>query len=101
MTADMSKTMSKIEALAATNVRPVAANPCVIWDEMVTASMARDNCSRSIAVDRCLATREGSDLWRVCCAWDARQAKVLPDGTKSGNWLNDGDGVARRVPRAP
>jgi hypothetical protein len=27
--------------------------------------------------------------------------KILPDGTKSGNWLNNGDDVARRVPRAP
>jgi hypothetical protein len=91
----------RIEELAQANLRAVPRDPCVIWDQMVETRMTQDDCSRSVAVDRCLATREGSDAWRVCCAWDARQAKVLSDGTKSGNWLNAGNGVARRVPRAP
>jgi hypothetical protein len=101
MTGNLPRTTSKIEALAAANVRAVAANPCIIWDEMVAARMVRDGCDRSAAADRLLAQREGSDAWRVCCAWDARQAKILPDGRKSGNWGNQGNGVARRVPRAP
>jgi hypothetical protein len=98
------KAMSKIEALATANIKPVATNPCVTWDAMVEARMARDDCSRSVAVDRSLAAREGSDAWQVCCSWDARQPKTIEQNgrqIKTGNWLNAGDGVARRIPRAP
>jgi len=97
----MADPKGRIEELAQANLRPVPTDPCVLWDRMVSEKMAQDGCARSVAVDRLLAQREGSDLWQVCCAWDARQAKILPDGSKSGNWGNQGNGVARRVPRAP
>ncbi len=97
----MADAKGRIETLAQANLKPVLANPCQLWDELVQQCMLRDDCSRSAAIDRCLATREGSDAWQVCCSWDARQPKYLPDGTKSGNWKNQGNGVARRVPRAP
>jgi hypothetical protein len=101
MTDGMSRTTSKIEALAAANLKPASVDVSAEWDALVSARMQRDNCDRSVAVDRLLATRDGSDLWLRCCGFDARQPKVLADGTKSGNWLNGGDGVVRRVPRKP
>jgi hypothetical protein len=100
----MADPKGRIEELAAANLKEVPRDPCVIWDEMVAAMMASDDCARSVAVDRCLATREGSDAWRVCAAWEARRAKTIEQNgrqIKTGNWLNEGDGVARRVPRAP
>ena len=101
---DDAKTISKIEALAAANMKPVGANPCITWDAMVEARMARDNCARATAVDRLLAAG-ASDLWLKCCAWDAAQPKVIEQRgqrIKSGNWLNANPfGVARRIPRKP
>lgn len=93
--------MGRIEELAAKNLKAVPANPCAVWDAMVAEKMARDDCSRSVATDRLISRPEGSDAWLKCQAWDAEQRKILPDGTKSGNWLNRGNGVVRRVPRAP
>ncbi len=90
-----------IEELAAKNLGPAEPDPCTIWDGMVAAKMEADACARSIAVDRLLSTHQGANAWMVCQGWDAQRAKVLPDGSKSGNWLNQGNGVARRVPRAP
>lgn len=91
----------RIEELAARNLKEVVRNPCEVWDSMVEAQMARYGCARSIAVDRCLAVPGGSSAWAGCCAWDAQQPKILSDGSKSGNWLNQGNGIARRVPRQP
>jgi hypothetical protein len=90
-----------IQELAQANLRPTPRDPCLIWDEMVAAKMAQDGCDRPAAVDRLLSSHEGATAWRCCAAWDGRRAKILPDGTKSGNWGNQGNGVARRVPRAP
>jgi hypothetical protein len=104
MTVTVSRATSKIEALAAANLKPMAANPCLIWDEMVAARMVRDGCDRSAATDRLLGTPQGSDAWLQCQAWDAQQPKVIEQHgrkIKTGNWLNAGDGIARRIPRAP
>jgi hypothetical protein len=90
---------SRIEELAQANLKPVPVNPCVAWDEMVAAKMASDDCARSVAADRCLATASGSDAWAKCQSWDAAQPKILPEGTKSGFWGNAGNGAVRRVPR--
>jgi hypothetical protein len=101
---DDAKTMSKIEALAAANMKPVGANPCVTWEEMVAARMASDNCNRATAVDRLLSQPGGSDGWLRCQEWDARQPKTIEQNgrqVKTGNWLNAGDGIARRIPRVP
>jgi hypothetical protein len=100
----MADAKGRIEQLAAANVKAVPANPCELWNGMVAAKMARDDCARSVAVDRLLATREGSDAWQVCCSWDARQPKtIMQNGrqVKTGNWLNNGNGIARRIPRSP
>jgi hypothetical protein len=94
--------MSKIEALAARNAKSVDVNPCAEWDALVAARMASDNCDRSVAVDRCLVKH--SDLWLRCQAFDARQPKVVIENgveIKTGNWLNAGGGVARRIVRKP
>ncbi len=96
----MADPKGRIEELAQANLKPVPANPCEVWDGMVSEKMTRDGCDRSTAVDRLLAAG-GSDAWLKCQSWDAEQPKILPDGTKSGNWLDRGNGVARRVPRAP
>jgi hypothetical protein len=90
---------SKVGTLATHNAKLASIDPCVEWDALVAERMAADNCSRSVAVDRCLV--KNSDLWLCCQAWDAAQPKVLLDGTKSGNWGNRGNGIVRRVPRAP
>jgi hypothetical protein len=90
-----------IEELAAQNLKPMALDPCASWDRMVEARMARDGCDRSVAIDRVLSEPGGSSAWLTCQQYDARQPKILPDGTKSGNWKNQGNGVARRVPRHP
>jgi hypothetical protein len=94
---------SRIEELARANLKPTNADPCTLWDDAVSWRMATYGENRLQAVDRLLATHSGSDLWQRCCSWDARQPKILPDGTKSGNWLNNGDGtgIARRIPRNP
>jgi hypothetical protein len=90
---------SQVGALAAHNAKPASIDPCAEWDAVVAARMAADNCSRSVAVDRCLP--KNSDLWLRCQAWDAREPKILPDSTQSGNWGYRGNGIVRRVPRAP
>jgi hypothetical protein len=102
MTETMSETMSKIEALAAANIKPAVPTPVEEWDQAVGQWMERDKCSRSAAVDRILARTDwGSALWQRACTWDAAQPKILADGTRSGNWGNRGTGIVRRVPRAP
>jgi hypothetical protein len=90
--------MSKVAALAA-RTAPASIDPCAEWDALVATRMAADNCSRSVAIDRCLV--KNSDLWLRCQAWVARRPKILPDGTQSGNWGYRGTGIVRRVPRAP
>jgi hypothetical protein len=60
--------------------------------------------ARSQAVDRLLATRDGSDLWLRCCGFDALVPKVVIENgvsTKTGDCLNAGGGVARRIVRKP
>ncbi len=97
----MADPKGRIEELAAKNLEPAAPDPCAIWDGMVAAKMQQDGLPRSGAVVRLLSTHEGSNAWMRCCGWDAARPKILPDGTKSGNWLNQGSGFARRVPRQP
>jgi hypothetical protein len=97
----MADSKGQIEELAQANLKPVPADPCALWDDLVRQKMAADDCVRSIAVDRLLSTAVGSDAWQKCCAYDAAQPKILADGSKSGNWKNQGNGFARRVPRQP
>ena len=97
-------TKGRIEELAQANLRAVSENPCELWDRLVSEKMASDNCARSVAVDRCLATASGSDAWLKCQGWDAAQPKIIKQNgrqVKSGNWGNAGSGTVRRVPRAP
>jgi hypothetical protein len=89
---------SRIEKLAAINMRPIGADPCELWDQLVAERMALDNCDRSVAVDRCLSKH--SDVWMRCCQYDAAKPKVV-DGIKTGNWLNSGSATLRRIPRRP
>jgi hypothetical protein len=92
----------KVGPLAAHNAKPANIDPCAEWDALVATRMAADNCSRSVAIDRCLV--KNSDLWLRCQAWDARQPKTIEQNgrqVKTGNWLNAGDGIARRIPRSP
>jgi hypothetical protein len=91
---------SRIEELAQANLKPVPVNPCVAWDQMVSERMATFGEDRPTAVDRLLAGG-ASDVWLKCQGWDAAQPKILSDGTRSGNWKNQGNGVVRRVPRQP
>jgi hypothetical protein len=101
----MAEPKGRIEALAAANLRSVPGNPCVAWDQMVAARMASDDCARSVAVDRCLASASGADAWAKCQSWDAEQPKTIEQNgrqIKSGNWLNaNPSGFARRIPRQP
>lgn len=100
----MTDPKGRIEVLTQANLKTLSANPCQVWDAMVEARMARDGCARSVAVDRLLVAAVGSDAWQVCCSWDAQQPKVIEQSgrqIRTGNWLNAGDGVARRIPRAP
>jgi hypothetical protein len=39
----MADAKGRIEQLAQANLKPVPANPCIAWDEMVAARMAKDD----------------------------------------------------------
>jgi hypothetical protein len=95
---------NRIDELARANLKQDDANPCVAWDHAVEWRMQTYNEDRAQATDRLQATRDGSDLWLRCQAWDARQPKtVVQDGIqiKTGNWTNSGPGTFRRIPRRP
>ena len=97
--------MGHIEDLARQDLREAVVDPCQIWDTLVEMRMQQDGVSRSVAVDRCLSTHQGSAAWQACCSWDSAQPKTIEQNgrqIKSGNWLNaNPGGVARRIPRAP
>ncbi len=92
--------MSKIERLAAANIKPAGADPCAEWDAAVEWRMSVFHEDRLTAVDRLLATRDGSGKWLRCQKWDAEQPKIV-DGVRTGNWGNKAPATLRRIVRKP
>ena len=96
--------MSRIEQLAAANLKPANLSPMEEWDKAVAERANRDQCPRDAAVDRLLATVWGSSLWNRAASWDARQPKVVIENrrqVRTGNWGSSNPATLRRIPRRP